>query len=423
MSNERGFFYGWVIILAAWTIYGFGISPAYYSWGQFDEAIIEDIIDSDYSRTQFGLIFGIFTFLYSGVGPLVGLSQTRWGIRYTMTFGASTSAIGFWYMSRADSVLDCIIGFSILGGVGIGFCTIVPCQTLGQNWFLKYRARAIAIIFTAGGIVGFVVPDVDQWIVANHSWRDGWTIIAGISAALAVLAWLVVRDTPEMLGQHPDGIKADPEAELQASSTDSAATEWTATQAIRTRQFLFIVMCGVAYALPWGIVVALGRDHLRTMEWDPDLVTKVFRTMIFISIFGRVSASLGDWLRPLHVMAGALVIEGLGVAGLLIKGPDALLYASMIMVGIGFGAAYISVPVVFSDFFGRRAFGTTSGTRILITGCFGASAPPLAGFVFDTTGSYTPVLITLVVLCGVGAVTALLCPNPGNPPSSEGAAR
>ena len=36
-------FYGWILVAVAWIIYGFGIAPAYYSWGQFAPKVIEEL--------------------------------------------------------------------------------------------------------------------------------------------------------------------------------------------------------------------------------------------------------------------------------------------------------------------------------------------------------------------------------------------
>ena len=43
MEKRKGVFYGWAIIPIGWVLYGFGVSPAYYSWGQFSEQLIVDL--------------------------------------------------------------------------------------------------------------------------------------------------------------------------------------------------------------------------------------------------------------------------------------------------------------------------------------------------------------------------------------------
>ena len=43
LPERMRFFYGWVILILAWVCYGLGMSPLYYSWGNFAAAIIEDL--------------------------------------------------------------------------------------------------------------------------------------------------------------------------------------------------------------------------------------------------------------------------------------------------------------------------------------------------------------------------------------------
>jgi len=409
-------FYGWIIIPVAWLVYGLGIAPGYYSFGQFSKPFIADL---DITRQQYGLIFGIFTFLYSGVGPLVGMAQSRIGLRIVMTGGSLVATIGFLIMSRAQDVPTAIIGFSLFGGAGVGFTTIVPCQTLCANWFLKYRARAIAVIFTAGSIIGMVIPKVDQWVLENLTWRDGWLIIAGTSFFVAVICAVFIRNTPEDVGQQRDGASHDDTSNLAPAAI--VADGWTAHQAIRTPQFALVALAGTAYAVPWGVVIAHGRLHLDDLGIESSTIATVFSTMIFISIFGRLSGAIGDFVKPQFVLGGSLLIETIGVTGFLLAPNTLTATIAGLLVGIGFGAAYTSIPVVFADYFGRQAFGTTSGVRILITGIFNALGPFLAGTAYDQLGSYNTAFITLIFLGLAGAISAILCPHPGHPRKSDGA--
>ena len=119
------------------------------------------------------------------------------------------------------------------------------------------------------------------------------------------------------------------------------------------------------------------------------------------------------------VLGIALIIETVGVACLILANSTTLVYIAVIMIGWGFGAGYISISVVFSDFFGRRAFGATTGIRFLIGGIIGALAPWGAGKIADETGSYTIAFVILLVIGCVGAVTALLCRHPGPGPQVQ----
>ena len=408
------FFYGWVIVLVAGLCYGFGMSPVYYSWSMFAPRIIEDLaID----RGDIGGVFGLFTVLYQCVGLLVGLAIVRFGLRSVMAAGFCTTAAGLLLLGRADTALDCYVGFSILGGIGIGFSTIIPAQTLGQNWFLRRRALVIGVIFAFGGIVGKLMSPTNTWMLANYDWRAGWSAIVVLSVTLALVAALLVRETPEVLGQRRDGVEPGAPARGAREQMASVADRWTAAQAIRTPQFVLMLVCGVAYSVPWNSVVPHLTLHMGDVGYPEEVAIGFVGTMALISIGGRLVGAVGDWIPPQYALSVALVLEGLGAGGLLLAADPMIANVSIASIAVGFGAAYISIPVVFSHFFGRRAFSVTTGIRMTITGVFSGLGPWLTGLAWDAYGSYTVPFIGLMTVGLAGAAAAAAMRHPGAPPA------
>ncbi len=88
-----------------------------------------------------------------------------------------------------------------------------------------------------------------------------------------------------------------------------------------------------------------------------------------------------------------------------------LAVASIVLLGLGYGAAYISIPVVFGYFFGRRAFAGTSGLRIAILAISGWLGPRWAGAAADASGSYVGTFVVLALVCVAGAAAILICPS------------
>jgi MFS family permease len=425
---KRPFFYGWVIVAVAWVVYGFGIAPAYFSWGFFAREITEEL---HLTRGQVGLVFGLFTFLYSASSPLVGLALTRWNLRTIICGGSLLAASGFYVLSQAETLFGCLMGYSVLGGVGIGTSTIIPCQTLGSNWFIRSRARAIAIIMTAGGVVGTAMPPLDKLMLDTVGWRSAWVVIGGISVAVALLAALFVRDRPEDLGLRTDGDempKTPPDSEVSRADADSTTAssppliveapqqhEWTATQAMRTHQFFLLVISGTAYGVPWGAVAAHGRLHLEDVGFSTAAVAGLFSISIGLSIVGRLTGAIGDFLAPRKVLGTALFVEALGTGGFLIATTMPMAYVSLAMLGLGFGAAYINIAVVFSSYFGRRAFAATAGVRFMITGAFIGIGSWWAGQAYDEYRSYAVPFLTFMGVGLAGGLAAFFCRPPRHP--------
>lgn len=413
----RRIYYGWILVAVGVVCYGFGISPAYYSWGFFGPELRRDL---GLTAEQTGSVFGAFNFTFSAIGPLVGVALARFGLRTVITGGAVVCALGFYLVSKAETLWQCYVAYALLGGIGIGFSTILPSQTLASYWFVRYRARAMAVIFTGGALVGMGVNPLNAAMLSSSGWRSAWVVVAGISVAVAIVAALFIRNSPADLGLQPDGEVPSAVAKKHAAGAAAsllAETYWTAGRAVRTPQFAIITLGGLAYSLPWSVVSAHGalfiRDELGIAAATAAVILSTAR--VGASAVGRLSAGAGDFISPPRFLALALVIEAAGTAVLAVSTATGPLLLAVSLLGLGFGASYIAVPVVFAQFFGRHAFATTSGTRTMINAVFAYLAPTLAGRVADVTGSYVPVFWILAAVTVLGACGAFACRQPAVP--------
>ncbi len=395
-------FIGWWVVAVGSFCYGFGISPMYYSWGFFLPEMRQEVALTD---TQAGFVFSVFSWIYHLLGPAVGIAMGRWGIRSVMVPGSVIAVVGFWLMSRAQSFADCLFAFGVLGGIAIGLSTILPAQTLASNWFVRYRSRAIALVLGGGAVVGFAVYTYfAPAILRLADWRTGWLIIAGISATVAVVAALFIRGTPEKVGQQPDGGAGQPDVDDRQGPTGRG--EWTAPLALRTSQFYVLVALSIAYGVPWGIIAVFGRIHLELQGFTAAMAGAILGTRVLVSLFGRFSAFLGDYMPPQRLLGLVLLVEGVGCAGLIFAATPLAAYLAVTLIGLGFGAAYVCIPVTYSAFYGRRAFGTTVGTRFAITGIVAPAAPTLAGMLSDWSGSHVLTFSIMAAGCLAGALVA-----------------
>ena len=157
--SERPYFLGWPMVGVAFLLYGLGLAPAYYSWGFLAPEIINDL---HLTRQEIGNTFGAFTLTFALASPLAAAAIERFGLRLVVALGSALAAGGFWATSQATSAGDLLLSYAIVGGFGVGFCTLLPAQTLPVNWFRRYRARATAVILLGAAVFGGLVPLVDD---------------------------------------------------------------------------------------------------------------------------------------------------------------------------------------------------------------------------------------------------------------------
>ena len=170
-------------------------------------------------------------------------------------------------------------------------------------------------------------------------------------------------------------MKEQPEALFRAEGAqlagDVPANNFTLRQAISTPHFYIATLADIANAVPWRIITAHGRLHLETLGFAPTIAAAILGVRVGMSGVGRLSGSLSDFLRPTYVLAFALLMSAIGVGGLRYVESVNFAYLCVVLMGIGYGAAFTSIPVVFGNFFGREAFVGTAGMRVAATGVIG----------------------------------------------------
>ena len=356
----------------------------------------------------------------ASIAPLVGLALNRWGIRWVMTAGALVAASGFFVLSRAQSLVELYLSYSLMVAVGTSFSTVLPAQTLAMFWFERYRARATSIILVGGALVGAIVTPVDDYILRHYSWRSGWVVIACTSVIVALVAATFVRNRPEDLGLQRDGDR-EPVTEPNGASAEASAPEppaasiepqMSAAEAIRMPQFYLLTFAAIANAIPWAVFSVHGRRHLEDIGFGSTLAAALLGLRVGVSTLGRLAGSAGDFFPAVKVLALALLVTAVGLLALLLSSTPPIAYASVALLGLGYGAGYISIPVAFGDFFGRRAFAGTGGARIAIIGVTPWLGPRWAGAAADATGSYTSAFAFVALLCVLGSVASFLSRKP-----------
>ena len=108
------------------------------------------------------------------------------------------------------------------------------------------------------------------------------------------------------------------------------------------------------------------------------------------------------------VWAGSLVVLLLGSVFLMTATGVVGMVLYAVCTGIGFGASFVCMPVVFSSYFGAKIYSRLFGTLFPIITICSSISPTLAGYLFDASGSYTSGFIMIIAFNVIGIVASLL---------------
>lgn len=440
MPNKEpgGGFYGWWLLPILCLVYSIPIGFALYG-----PPVIYTFMAGDLGWQRGEVNLG-----YSIIGIMLGMGAlaipwliNRFGPRKTLAIGGMVIALCCVLMAMLAQVCIIVAGHSypvmywvicFFLGLGLSFSTVVPIQALVLLWFNVHRAMALGLVLGGGAIGGFIYPQVISASIVNYGgdWRAGWYTIALACVIGAAIALIAVRNRPEDLGQHPDGL--DPLAEQAAVArarhrlirTYRTPVNWTFRDAVRTRS-LWLIVAGTAFIyFLWQAVLTQTPAHLNDRGFsavDPQLIFHpafIYGLVLACSIVGRLSVSfLGERIeaRYLIAIAGFSLMVGGILFTLASRNNLWAAYLFPLLAGFGFGATYVATPLIVGNYFGAASFPSISRITNPVNSIFQFAAPAFAGFMFDIYGNYVTAMIIACSGALIGTVVILFCkpPQPG----------
>ena len=361
------------------------------------------------SRSLFSTTYSIGTLVSALTLLVVGRQIDRYGSRLVMTLAAIVFAGALFFMSGVGGVLTLAIGFSLLRASGQGVLTLAA-RTLVPHWFVRRRGRAFSIIGLAATASLAVVPVFNESLIRRLGWRDAWRVNSIIILlVLAPLLWFFVRDRPEHIGQHPDGIPPDP------SSIHLPAVEHghTLKQAMRTPAFWALIGAGLVPSL---VLTGLSFNQVAILTDRGLPGTLAAATFTVESLVGLpitlLAGSLADRFPLRYTLAAGQVFLALAMVVLLLTDRTALALAYAALRGVSGGFSTVAADVAWPTYFGKRHLGNIRGFGYSM-GIAGAALGPIPfGLAYDLLGGYNPAIVGLLILPVSAGLAVLLARAP-----------
>jgi MFS family permease len=391
---------------------------AFYAYGVFLPFMCEEF---GWSRYTLSGPFTLFMVFEGILGPLVGISISKFGARRNIIIGNLIAGLGLLGMAFVEEVWHVYILFGVLTGGGVAFGTFIATTTIVNNWFIKRRSLAMSLLIAAGGIGGLVMPPFISWLISSVGWQLSWTCLAGMHMVLVVIAGgILTRNRPEEMGQVPDG---ETDEGLQEEGTGKRGlrvyqtpVDWKVREALRTPALWLVMFFQIACSFTLGVLTLHQVAYLQDAGFTHMMASTALGLLVGMSIIGRLlCGALGTRFEGRHLAAVCLVGMTAGVIVLMNTTALPLIYLYAVLTGIGYGGVIVIGPALIGAYFGRTSYAQLMGWTAPVGILFGAGSPLLAGFIYDTTGSYIPVFWAAVAVTGVGLVAAFLARPPRLP--------
>lgn len=370
----------------AWYILGASFFTAMVSYSiRLGYGIIlpEMIKSLQISKTEGGLIYSIFFFMYTLFAPIVGNLTDRMGGRKVITFFCAVLALGVLLMGTVNRLATAIL-FMAITGIGIS-STWTPVVALTTKWFSASKRGFILGVITSGSFLGYgVLGLVFPLVMVRYDWRFGWTILGLSALIVTVVNGLVLRSKPEDLGIIPWGEKGKPtEPSFHVPYDYLTILRRKIFWQIGISYFLisFCYYTFISFIVTYG-TIEVGIDYGKAAAFASVLA---FGALIGSVPIAALSDSLG---RNKTIFICELVITMSVLFLIAARSNLWMLFVSIAIFGIFFGPIFPLYGACSRDYFEEGVTGTVIGAWRFIYG-IGATVAPLAGgYLADLIGTF-----------------------------------
>jgi MFS family permease len=402
--KQQPIFYGYILIGYSFLIGFLASSFFLHSRGIFFPMWMEEF---GVGRTEISLVITLTLFTGSCLAPVIGFLIDRYPIKLVSSVGACWMATGYLLLQWVDSYFAFALVLICFQGVAWGTLGPLVQTKLMVNWFSRNRGVALGFAIMGISVAGIMMPTAATFLAESLGWRNTYSLYASTIFLVIVPATIVlVKQSPEAVGLHPDGGKSSTEiVEIQKSQTNlQVYREFLTSKAFWSVVLTFGMMNGVYSAMITHLPSYLTMD-LGFSLYDASYALGVaggfaiLGKVVFGWLMDHFDAKVTVMLAVVSYLFSQLILI------VAVSYPPLLLASGLF--GMAFGAMIPVRSVVLSRLFGVQKFSRVNG----LLAFFLAPATfwtVIAGYVADNHGYQTIFQIWAVAFLLAGLVTMVI---------------
>lgn len=358
------------------------------------------LVEQGYSRGELGVALSAVAIAYGLSKFLMGLVSDRSNPRYFLPFGLAMSALVmllFGFAPWATSSVSIMFVLLFLNGWFQGMGWPPSGRTMVHWWSQKERGGVVSVWNVAhnvgGGLIGPLFLLGLAWF---NDWHAAFYVPAVVALAVAVFAFIAMRDTPQSCGlPSVENWKQDfPEGYSEGHEREFSTKEIFIEYVLKNRLLWYIALANVfVYLLRYGV-----------LDWAPTYlkeakhfsVDKTSWAYFFYEWAGIPGTLLCGWLsdklfRGNRGATGVVFMLGVLVATLVYwlnpEGNPGVDLAALVSIGFLIYGPVMLIGLQALELVPKKAAGTAAG----FTGLFGylggsVAANALVGYTVDHFG-------------------------------------
>ncbi len=394
-------FYGWVIVGVGAILTFLGTGFYSYSRGVFLPSLAEELADG--SRFKIAMGFSAAAITGAVVAPFLGHILDRYSPRTVILVGVGIVTASYIGLAATQNLWQFYLVVGVGMGLGMTCMGNLSWHKTIISWFDHWRGRAIALGVMGASLAGVVMPPLVTMLVDEIGWRLAYVVFAGMVVAVLVpLVWFFMINRPEDIGEVRDGKRYVEKQETPVTEDAVETRTWRWQEFFRLPAFWATGLIFGAMGCVYSAVMLHLFGHLKDVGLEATNAAYVLSaTALFAALGKPVVGWLSDAVGARVTTWIALVTQG--VALVMFAHADTFVMSVIAGSTYGFGYSGMSPLRTFalSVAVGNTRFATANGILRIVQLPLVISASPLAGYIYDQTGSYQ---LAFLILAGLMAV-------------------
>ena len=310
-------------------------------------------------------------------GVAMGRIAHRFGIRWTVIFGAVAICIGL-AVSTLGEPWQLYVGYGLFVGLlgNAGFNA--PLYVYVSRWFDRRRGSALALVSSGSYLAGALWPPILERAIAYFGWRHTMIAYGVFELALIVpLAVIFLRSPPEVAAGVGDAV---------GEERPDTIFGWPANA-------VFALLCGAAFlccvtmSMPQAHLVALCTDLGISASHGAAMLSLLLGAGIFSrQLWGVISDRIGGIVTVLI----SSLLQVSAMTAFMLTQDEAGLFAVAGAFGVGFSALIPAYVLAIREHYPASEASWRVPTLLLMSGSGMAAGGWLAGVMYDHFGYYAP---------------------------------
>ncbi|XP_068216747.1 monocarboxylate transporter 2-like [Palaemon carinicauda] len=412
--------YGWVVVLAAFTINAI-VAGYMKSFGIIIAPIKEKFPDT--TTTEAGLMMGLLNGCRGILAPVTGAFSVMVGHRLCTIIGSILTATGL--LLAIPGISPLYLAFTIGALVGIGICMCeTPAYLITSEYFIEKRSTANGLRTAGNAFGGIVTPFLAVFLLEHQPYQGYFIIFAGIMLQMCILGMLYrpfevhqqitrlqfLRHSRTRTDKHND--ESDLLMELPQTKEKEKKRPLNLSLLKNPAYFMYIIMillCNIAIPNVLMYLPLFGR-YKNVTEFENSIIISVLSSLDFFCRMFLGWLSDRKLYKKHHAFVFGMAIAGTSLMMLPLAYNMWTILSILWMRSFGIAMFWALLNGLLADQFGAENMSTTWGFVRMTQGITNFFYPPLLGALADSTGSMSAPFLLMGAMQLLGAIVFALQP-------------